>query len=205
MLSTSKINFIVIKVLIAFYLTFNVLADKNEAFMGNTDAKNVLIEYASLSCVHCANFHTKQLPSIKKELIDTGKLKYIYRDFPLDKPAMIASMVSNCYKGEQYFTVLNTLFRNQKKWVVKSENLEVALHSILKVHGISIEDINDCTIENAINKDLAVAPGMYLHLGHLFYKVGDFKSAKASFEAEKKLFPESAYFSNKLIEQLNNQ
>lgn len=153
MLSKSKINFIVIKVLIAFYLTFNVLADKNEAFMGNIDARNVLIEYASLSCVHCANFHTKQLPSIKKELIDTGKLKYIYKDFPLDKPAMIASMVSNCYRGEQYFTVLNTLFRNQKKWVVKSENLETALHSILKVHGITIEDIKDCTVENAINKE----------------------------------------------------
>ena len=153
MFSKFKINIIALKVLMALCLTFNVLADKNEAFMGNIDAKNVLIEYASLSCVHCANFHTKQLPSIKKDLIDTGKLKYIYKDFPLDKPAMIASMVSNCYKGEQYFTVLNTLFRNQKKWVVKSENLEVALHSTLKVHGITIEDIKDCTIENAINKE----------------------------------------------------
>mgnify|MGYP006250618781 FL=1 len=60
-------------------------------------------------------------------------------------------------------------------------------------------------IDRAINKDLAIAPGVYLQLGHLYYKVGDYNSARASFEAEKKLFPESSYFSNKLIEQLNNQ
>ena len=69
------------------------------------------------------------------------------------------------------------------------------------------EEINNLQndIEDAINKDLVIAPGIYMHLGHLYYKVGDFKSAMASFETEKKLFPESSYFSNKLIEQLNNQ
>ena len=68
---------------------------------------------------------------------------------------MIAAMVSNCYSGYQYFEVLNTLFRNQKKWVVKSENkedFEKTLFAILKVHGISLEKIKSCTDENDLNK-----------------------------------------------------
>ena len=133
----------------------NLAAENKENYLGEANAKNILVEYASLSCVHCANFHLDNFPAIKKELIETGKLKYIYRDFPLDKPAMIAAMVSNCYSGYQYFEVLNTLFRNQKKWVVKSENkedFEKTLFAILKVHGISLEKIKSCTDENDLNK-----------------------------------------------------
>ena len=77
--------------------------------LGDKNAKNVLIEYASLSCVHCANFHNNELPEIKTNLIDNGKLKYIYKDFPLDKPAMFASMIAHCFSGDQYHEVLSSL------------------------------------------------------------------------------------------------
>ncbi len=123
--------------------------------IGDISAENVLEEYASLSCVHCADFHNDRLPSIKKELINTGKLKYIYRDFPLDLPAMIASMVTHCYKGEQYFAVLNTLFRSQKTWVAASNNQEVfqeTLVTVLRQHGITLDKIKQCTAENDKNK-----------------------------------------------------
>lgn len=128
---------------------------KSKNVIGNNSAKNILEEYASLSCIHCANFHKEQLPSIKKELINTGKLKYIYRDFPLDLPAMIASMVTHCYQGEQYFAVLDTLFRKQKTWVSASdnkENFESTLATVLKQHGINKEKIKECTAENDKNK-----------------------------------------------------
>jgi protein-disulfide isomerase len=124
-------------------------------YLGEEDAPNVLIEYASLSCVHCADFHTKRLPPIKTKLIDNGKLKYIYKDFPLDLPAMLASMVSNCYSGIQYFEILNSLFRNQKKWVTSSENkkeLYSSLHLILKEHGVTLAKITACTEESEDNK-----------------------------------------------------
>ena len=129
--------------------------DKKKNILGNLNAPNTLIEYASLSCVHCANFHNQKLPEIKEKLIKTGKLQYIYRDFPLDMPAMLAAMVTNCYEGEQFHTTLNSLFRNQKKWVTASSNKEEllnAFHQILKQHGISLEKIKTCAEENEDNK-----------------------------------------------------
>ena len=129
--------------------------DKKKNILGNLNAPNTLIEYASLSCVHCANFHNQKLPEIKEKLIKTGKLQYIYRDFPLDMPAMLAAMVTNCYVGEQFHTTLDSLFRNQNKWVTASSNKEKllnAFHQILKQHGISMEKIKTCAAENEDNK-----------------------------------------------------
>jgi protein-disulfide isomerase len=129
--------------------------NKNYNYLGDKNAPNTLVEYASLSCVHCANFHNKELPAIKSQLIDKGKLKYIYKDFPLDLPAMLAAMVSNCYSGSQYFEILKSLFRNQKKWVTNSDNkkqLYSSFHSILREHGISLKKINSCTEETEDNK-----------------------------------------------------
>jgi len=151
------------KVIVAFALILfslslvaeNTINDKKKNILGNLNAPNIIIEYASLSCVHCANFHNQKLPEIKEELIKTGKLQYIYRDFPLDMPAMLAAMVTNCYEGEQFHTVLNSLFRNQKKWVTASSNKEEllnAFHQILKQHGISLEKIRTCAAENEDNR-----------------------------------------------------
>ena len=136
-------------------LAENAVNDKKKNILGNLNAPNTLIEYASLSCVHCANFHNQKLPEIKEKLIKTGKLQYIYRDFPLDMPAMLAAMVTNCYEGEQFHTTLNSLFRSQKKWVTASNNKEEllnAFHEILKQHGISLEKIKNCAEENEDNK-----------------------------------------------------
>ncbi len=133
----------------------NIIKDSKKNILGSFNAPNTLVEYASLSCVHCANFHNKKLPEIKEKLIKTGKLKYIYRDFPLDLPAMLAAMVTNCYEGEQFHTTLNSLFRNQKKWVTASSNKEEllnAFYQILKQHGISLEKIKTCAEENEYNK-----------------------------------------------------
>ena len=133
----------------------NTINDEKKNILGDLNAPNTLIEYASLSCVHCANFHNQKLPEIKEKLIKTGKLQYIYRDFPLDMPAMLAAMVTNCYEGEQFHTTLNSLFRSQKKWVTASsskEELLNAFHEILKQHGISLEKIKTCAEENEDNK-----------------------------------------------------
>ena len=124
--------------------------------LGNDDAVNLLVEYASMSCVHCANFHNDEFPKIKKNFIDTGKLKFIYKDFPLDRPAMFASMVANCFTGDQYFEILSSLYRNQKAWVIESDNsgkFYSAIHKILKVHGISLKKVLECVDDKSeINK-----------------------------------------------------
>ncbi len=136
-------------------LAQNTIEDKKQNILGDIEAPNILVEYASLSCIHCANFHNRKLPEIKEKLINTGKLKYIYKDFPLDMPAMLGAMVTNCYEGEQFHTILNSLFRSQKKWVTVADNKEdllEAFHQILKQHGISLEKIKVCTEENEANK-----------------------------------------------------
>tara|TARA_E500000331_G_C17215808_1_gene695846 strand:- start:937 stop:1557 length:621 start_codon:yes stop_codon:yes gene_type:complete len=140
-----------LKIIIFYCFIFSLCADSKvsskEFSLGSTKAENILVEYASLSCVHCANFHNEVLPKIKTKFIDTGKLRYIYKDFPLDKPAMFAAMIAHCYSDNQYFEVLSSLYRNQKAWVTASDNTEKfydAIHGILKIHGISLQKINQC-------------------------------------------------------------
>ena len=144
------------KLLVIIYFIFvlgiktsNTDNHANNSFkqLGNNEAPNILLEYASLSCVHCANFHNNELPKIKKNLIDTGKLKFIYKDFPLDRPAMYASMVAHCFSGDQYFAVLSSLYRNQKKWVSvadSTDNFYGTIHNILKIHGITLDKTMEC-------------------------------------------------------------
>ena len=142
--------------LFSLKLLADTIKDEKQNVLGDLNAPNTLVEYASLSCVHCANFHNQKLPEIKKKLIDTGKLKYVYKDFPLDLPAMLAAMVTNCYEGEKFYAVLNSLFKNQKKWVNASNNKEELInsfHQILKQHGISLEKIKICSNENKANKE----------------------------------------------------
>ena len=139
----------------SFSIAENVETSKiNE--LGSKEAKHVLVEYASMSCVHCANFHINEFKKIKSKLIDTGKLKFIYKDFPLDRPAMFASMVANCFSGDQYFEILSSLYRNQKKWVSASNNsgkLYGEIHNILKIHGVTLEKVLECVDDkNEINK-----------------------------------------------------
>ena len=97
-----KLSVLSIFLLISFkLLAEKTIEDKKQNILGDLEAPNILVEYASLSCIHCANFHNRKLPEIKEKLISTGKLKYIYKDFPLDMPAMLA-MVTNCYEGENF-------------------------------------------------------------------------------------------------------
>ena len=130
--------------------------NKNENILGDNNAINTLVEYASMSCVHCANFHKNDLPKIKSNLIDNGKLKFIYKDFPLDRPAMYASMIAHCFSGEQYFEVLSSLYRNQKKWVSVADTsgkFYSSLHNILKIHDVTLDKIIECVDDKSeINK-----------------------------------------------------
>ena len=148
--------------ILIFFITFLLVSsshtENNNKFnqLGINEATNVLIEYASMSCVHCANFHNNELPKIKLNLIDNGKLRFIYKDFPLDRPAMFASMVAHCFSDDQYFEVLSALYRNQKKWVSASENsgnFYNAIFDILKIHGITLDKIIECVDDKSdVNK-----------------------------------------------------
>src|SRR5258707_15596467 len=84
--------------------------------LGKPDAPITIIEYASLSCPHCARFATDVLPKLKEKWIDAGKAKLVLRAFPLDEPAMRAEMVARCAPPERYYPLVETLFQTQDKW-----------------------------------------------------------------------------------------
>ncbi len=82
--------------------------------IGNSDAPVTIIEYASFTCPHCANFHANTLPELKKVWLDSGKAKLIYRDFPFDQRALRAAMLARCAGPKRYFAFVDVLYKQQK-------------------------------------------------------------------------------------------
>jgi protein-disulfide isomerase len=116
-----------------------MLADK---VMGNAAAGVTMIEYSSLTCPHCASFHSATLPQIKAAYIDPGKVKLVYRDYPLDSTAMSAAMVARC-SGDRYFTVLDLLFQTQASWA-GSSNPTSAIKAVVAQAGMTGADVDAC-------------------------------------------------------------
>jgi protein-disulfide isomerase len=92
-------------------------AQPDDIIEGDANAPITLIEYSSLSCPHCARFQTEVLPSIKKDYIDTGKVKLIQRDFPLNKPAVQAAQLAHCAGPMRYSALVDVLFKTQDQWL----------------------------------------------------------------------------------------
>jgi protein-disulfide isomerase len=84
---------------------------------GKADAPVTIIEYASMTCPHCAAFAKTVVPELTKNYVDTGKVKFVFREFPLDGAARMASALARCFSGEQYFSFINLLFANQMEWI----------------------------------------------------------------------------------------
>ena len=87
--------------------------------LGKADAPVTIIEYASMTCPHCANFHKTTYPALKTKYIDTGKVRFIFREFPLDELAVAASMLARCAGGEKSIALIDVLFASQDKWAVR--------------------------------------------------------------------------------------
>lgn len=120
-----------------------------EKVLGSEDAPLTIIEYASLGCSHCASFHHETFPKIKENFIDTGKVKFIYRDFPLGTPALAATMISRCADGNKFFGMVDLFFNSQGKWG-RSEKPIVELTKIARFAGMSEADVTACFENQAL-------------------------------------------------------
>jgi protein-disulfide isomerase len=110
--------------------------------LGKPDAPITIIEYSSLTCPHCAKFHSDTLPQVKKDWIDTGKVKYIVRDFPLDGLAQAAAMISHC-SGDRYFAFVDTFFHSQANWEHAANPVD-ALKGIARLGGMPADEVDKC-------------------------------------------------------------
>ena len=124
---------------------------ENEAVLGDVDAPVTIIEYASLSCSHCAKFHTDVLPKLKEKYIDNGKVNLVLRNFPLNAPAFRGAMLLGCVDKDQYYTFAKVLFEMQGKWAFTS-NFLGDLKKIAQVGGVSSEKFDECVNDEAVKK-----------------------------------------------------
>jgi protein-disulfide isomerase len=110
--------------------------------LGDEKAPVTSIEYASMTCPHCATFHAQTYPELKKRYIDTGKVRFIFREFPLDQLALAAFLLARCAGPDKYFPMIETLFQQQKEWVTQKPL--PPLLAIAKQAGMSEQAFNEC-------------------------------------------------------------
>jgi protein-disulfide isomerase len=127
-----------------------------ERVLGSKDAPLTLIEYASMTCPHCAAFHNGPYQVIKKEYIDTGKLKLIYRDFPLNNTDLAAMMMARCVPADRYFGVVEIVFKTQSTWL-KAQNQTQALGNLARFAQISPATFNACVSNETLLKKIVVS------------------------------------------------
>jgi protein-disulfide isomerase len=116
---------------------------KDDRILGSPEAPITIVEYASLTCPHCAHFTNDVLPEIKKEWIDTGKAKLVLRDFPLDEPALRAAMITRCAPPDRYYAFVDAFFAAQESWV-RSPDYREALTRLAKLGGMGKEQFDTC-------------------------------------------------------------
>ena len=121
----------------------------DEKVLGDPGASVTIIEFASLSCPHCAEFHKTRFDWLKENYIDTGKVRFIFRDFPLNRPALLGSMVAHCADPSKYFAYLSLLFKNQEKWAF-SQPVEEQLVKLARVSGMGQEKLLNCLQDEAL-------------------------------------------------------
>ncbi|MEH2567533.1 MULTISPECIES: DsbA family protein [unclassified Bradyrhizobium] len=124
--------------------------------LGPANATVTITEYASMTCPHCANFNETVFPKIKSEYIDSGKIRYVFREFPLDIKAAAGSMLARCIAKDdapKYFAVIDLLFKQQSEWVVK--NTTETLTRIGKQAGLTQQAVEDCLKDQALLDKIA--------------------------------------------------
>ncbi len=120
----------------------------DEMSIGSPDAKVEIVEYASLTCSHCANFHNNTYPALKERFVDTGQVRFVLREFPLDPLAMAGFMLARCDE-DKYWPIVDMLFEKQREWAFVERPLD-ALAQMLRQAGFSQEKFETCLRDQAL-------------------------------------------------------
>jgi protein-disulfide isomerase len=120
--------------------------------LGSEKAPVTIVEYASMTCPHCAHFSTTTFPELEKRYIDTGKVRFIFREFPLDPLAAAGFMLARCAGKDKFMPVVETLFAKQQEWMVQKPI--PPLMSIAKQFGFSEQSFNQCLANQKVLDDV---------------------------------------------------
>ena len=132
----------------------NLLAiSKDDRILGSPTAPITIVEYASLTCPHCAHFTDEVLPEIKKKWIDTGKVKLVLRDFPLDDEAVHASMIARCAPHDRFYAFIDTFFADQANWAA-APDYRAALSRLAELGGMSKDEVDRCLKDAALENQV---------------------------------------------------
>jgi protein-disulfide isomerase len=126
----------------------------SDRVLGKADAPITIIEYASLTCPHCAHFDVEVLPKLKEKWIDSGKAKLVLRDFPLDEPALRAAMVARCAPPDRFYPLVDGLFRTQADWVVE-RGWQGKLEGVTRLLGVTEKDFKTCISDKKLEDQVA--------------------------------------------------
>lgn len=124
-----------------------------EEAMGEEDAPVTIVEYASMTCPHCRDFHETTFPELKKDYIDTGKVRFIFREFPFDPRAAAAFMLARCAPEGKYFPMVDVLFKQQDTWA-RAESAIPPLLNIAKLAGFTQESFQACLTDQELLDDI---------------------------------------------------
>jgi protein-disulfide isomerase len=122
-----------------------------EMALGSETAKVTIVEYASASCPHCASFHKDVFEQLKKEYIDTGKVRFIFREFPHNNPGLAAFMIVRCAPKEKYFPLMDVIFRTQEDWF---QSPQEGLFKIAQQAGFTKQSFDECLKNESVAKGI---------------------------------------------------
>ncbi len=124
-----------------------------EKALGEANAPVTVVEYASMSCPHCAHFDATTFDDFRLKYIDSGKVRYIFREFPLNAPAFAVAMLARCAPADKYFDVVHGFFRTQDKWLTGSD-VKAGILEVAKGFGFTPQSFDACVANQALFKAL---------------------------------------------------
>ena len=128
---------------------------ENDFYLGKKDAPITIIAYESMSCSHCADFHNNTLDKIKEEYIDTGKVKFVFRDFPFNYPALAGSMIMRCVPNEVRYQYMNALYKLQNNWIRREhKDTRNELYKIMQSGGMQQSEFDSCLSDINLENDI---------------------------------------------------
>ena len=180
----------------AFFILFYNLSNhkviaKSEIVLGIKEAKITIIEFESMTCVHCAEFHQNIFPKINEKYIKTGKVKFIFRHFPLDKQALFASILIKCAPDDKYYDFIKLIFITRTKWISREEEFIQKLKNIGKMGGLNENKIESCfkneTIVDEIIENRSMAEKKFNITSTPSFIINEKKYTAMSFEGFEKV------------------